>query len=109
MTGKPSVLAIWAGRKEKMSAEIVADFQASKRYGLERISDIAEAASIKLDLPAPSLETYLRDNIDFSLDEDNLAGLNLYFEKCASAGLISGARPLEFVPTFAGSTARRVG
>lgn len=107
MTGKPCVLALWAGRPDKMTAEVLADFQASKRFGLEHISDIAEAASIKLDIPAQELETYLRENIDFSLDDENLAGLNLYFEKCAAAGLIPRARPLRFVSALAGTTARQ--
>jgi chorismate dehydratase len=104
MTGKPCVLAIWAGRKEKMTPEILADFQAAKQFGLEHIGDIADAASVKLNLPAEALETYLRENIDFSLDEENLAGLNLYFQKCAAAGLIPRALPLQFVPTLAGAT-----
>jgi chorismate dehydratase len=111
MTGKPCVLAIWAGRREKLTPEVVADFQASKQFGLAHIEDIAEAASVKLDLPPKSLEIYLRDNIDFSLDELNLEGLNLYYQKCAAAGLIPRARPLEFVSSSAGfpaqSTARQ--
>jgi chorismate dehydratase len=107
MTGKPCVLAIWAGRKKKVTPELVADFQASKEFGLEHITDIAEAASVKLDLPAQELEAYLRENIDFSLDEENLGGLNLYFEKCAAAGLIPPVRPLQFVSALAGTTARR--
>ncbi len=107
MTGKPCVLAIWAGRREKITPEVVADFQASKEFGLAHIEDIAEAASVKLDLPASSLESYLRDNIDFSLDEENLEGLKLYFEKCAAAGLIPSARPIEFAAAPAGSVAGR--
>ncbi|HVA72666.1 MAG TPA: menaquinone biosynthesis protein [Candidatus Limnocylindrales bacterium] len=107
MTGKPCVLAIWAGRRDKITPEVVGDFQASKQFGLDHIEDIAEAASVKLSLPGSSLESYLRDNIDFSLDDENLAGLNLYFEKCASAGLIPRARPLEFVPAPTGSAASR--
>jgi chorismate dehydratase len=111
MTGKPCVLAIWAGRREKLTPEVVADFQASKQFGLAHIEDIAEAASVKLDLPPKSLEIYLRDNIDFSLDEPNLEGLNLYYQKCAAAGLIPRARPLEFASASAGfpaqSTARQ--
>jgi chorismate dehydratase len=102
MTGKPCVLAIWAGRREAITPEIVADFQASKRYGCEHIREIAEAASIKLDLPPRALEVYLRDNIHFDLDEENLAGLQLYFEKAAAMGLIPRDRRLE----FAGSAAR---
>ena len=107
MTGKPCVLAVWAGRRDKITPEVAADFQASKEFGLAHIEDIAEAASVKLDLPASSLESYLRDNIDFSLDEENLAGLKLYFEKCAAAGLIPCARAIEFAETPAGSVAGR--
>ena len=107
MTGKPCVLAIWAGRREKITPEVVADFQTSKEFGLAHIEDIAEAASVKLDLPPSSLESYLRDNIDFSLDEENLEGLKLYFEKCAAAGLIPSARPIEFAAAPAGSVAGR--
>jgi chorismate dehydratase len=96
MTGKPCVLAIWAGRHDAITPEVVADFQASKQYGLERIREISEAASIKLDMPPRALERYLTENIDFQLDEENLAGLRLYYEKAAAAGLIPRARPLEF-------------
>ena len=107
MTGKPCVLAIWAGRREKITPEVVADFQASREYGLERIEEIAEAASVKLDLPAATLESYLRDNIDFSLGEENLAGLKLYYEKCAAAGLIPRVRPIEFAALPVRAPARR--
>lgn len=107
MTGRPCVLAIWAGRREKITPEIVADFEASRQFGMKQIAEIAEAASMKLDLPAPSLETYLRDNIDFSLGEENLAGLQLYYEKCAAARLIPRARKIEFAATPSATSARR--
>lgn len=96
MTGQPCVLAIWVARRDAVTSELVADFLASKAYGMARIGEIAEAASLQLDLPAPALEKYLRENIDYSLDETNQAGLELYFRMCAEAGLIPRARPLEF-------------
>jgi chorismate dehydratase len=96
MTGKPCVLAVWAGRPDAVTPEVVADFLASRDYGLSHIGDIAEGASLKLELPPNPLESYLRDSIDFSLDADNLAGLNLYFKQCAEANLIPAARPLVF-------------
>jgi len=98
MTGKPCVLAIWVGRRELITPEVVADFLASKDYGLARIGEIAESASLKLELPPRDLEIYLRDHIDFSLDAANLEGLELYFRECAAAGLIPRARPIEFAP-----------
>jgi chorismate dehydratase len=107
MTGKPAVLAIWVGRRDAITPEVVADFTASKQYGLERVREISEAAAIKLDLPPRALERYLTENIHFDLDEENLAGLQLYFEKAAAAGLIPQARPLEFPQAAARSTLRR--
>ena len=96
MTGKPSVLALWTARPDVVTAELVADFQASKAYGLARAREIAEAASIKLDLPPLALERYLTDNINFDLDAENLAGLDLYYRHAAALGLIPRARPVEF-------------
>jgi chorismate dehydratase len=100
MTGKACVLAVWVGRRDAITPEVMADFLASRQYGLSHIPDIAEAAALKLDLPPLQLERYLRDNIDFSLDADNLAGLQLYFDLCAKEGLIPRSRPIEF---FAGA------
>ena len=97
MTGLPSVLAIWVARRGTITPEIAADFQASREYGLARIGDIAEGAALKLELPPRELERYLTENINFSLDEENLAGLRRYYEECARAGLIPRARELEFV------------
>jgi chorismate dehydratase len=106
MTGKPCVLAIWAGTREVMTPEVVRDFQLSKQYGLDRIREIAEAAAVKLDLPPRALERYLIENIHFDLSGEYLEGLQLYFEKAAAAGLIPRARPLEFASIPATSTAR---
>jgi predicted solute-binding protein len=89
------VLAIWAGRREAVTAEVIADFQASKEFGLAHIADIADGAEEELDLPEKDLEKYLTDNIDFSLDAANLEGLELYYQKAAALGLIPAARRLE--------------
>jgi len=97
MTGLPSVLALWVARRKVVTPELVADFQASRDFGLSHIGDIAEGAALKLELPPSELERYLTENIDFSLDEENLAGLRRYYEECAQAGLIPHARELEFV------------
>lgn len=105
MTGKPAVLAMWVGRRDAVTSEVLADFVASKQFGLERVREISEAASIKLDLPPRALERYLSENIHFDLDEENLAGLQLYFEKAAAAGLIPRNKPLEFPHAAARSTA----
>ncbi|HXA56090.1 MAG TPA: menaquinone biosynthesis protein [Candidatus Acidoferrum sp.] len=106
MTDKPAVLAIWAARRDAMTPEIVADFHASKAYGLERIRDISEGAGIKLDLAPVPLEQYLRQNIQFDLDEPKLDGLRLFYQYAAEEGLIPVARPIEFAEAPAAMGAR---
>jgi chorismate dehydratase len=107
MTGLPCVLALWAGRREALTPAVVADFQASCEYGIMRIPEICEAASLKLDLPAAALEQYLRENLDHSLNAENLAGLEHYYRECAAAGLIPSARPLEFAAATSPAMAAR--
>ena len=97
MTGLPSVLAIWVARRGVITPEMLADFQASRDYGIAHVNDIAEGAALMLDLPPRELERYLTENINYSLDDENLAGLRLYYEECALAGLIPRAREIEFV------------
>jgi chorismate dehydratase len=99
LTGKPCVLALWAGRPEAMTPEVIADFHLSKQYGVERIREICEAASIKLDMPPRELERYLTENIHFGLEEEYLEGLRSYYEKSAAIGLIPRNKPLRFAAT----------
>jgi chorismate dehydratase len=96
MTGLPAVLAVWAARKSVITPEVVADFHTSRDFGMSRIEEISSAASRELELPADKLESYLRDNIDFSLDAENCRGLELYFAHAAKLGLIPQAKPVEW-------------
>jgi len=96
LTGLPAVLAVWAARRDVASPEVAADFLASRDFGLSRISEICFDAARELELPQPALESYLRSNIDFSLDEENRRGLELYFAHAAKLGLFPQAKPLEW-------------
>ena len=88
LTGLPAVLAVWAVRRELATAELSADFLASREFGLSRLDEISYEAAQDLELPQRALESYLRNNIDFSLDTENRRGLELYFEHAAKLGLI---------------------
>jgi chorismate dehydratase len=96
MTGRPCVLAVWAARRGVVTRQVLADFEASKQFGLAHIEDIAEGAALKLDLPPRALESYLRENIDYSLDDENLAGLDLFYRLASAAKLIPHERTIEF-------------
>jgi chorismate dehydratase len=96
LTGLPAVLAVWAARRDTATSGVTADFLASRDFGLARISEISFDAARDLELPQRTLESYLRQNIDFSLDEENRRGLELYFAYATKLGLIPQAKPLEW-------------
>jgi len=96
LTGLPAVLAVWAARRDVATPDVAADFLASRDFGLSRIPEICFDAARDLELPQRTLESYLRDNIDFTLDEENRRGLELYFAHAAKLGLIPQAKPIEW-------------
>jgi len=96
LTGLPAVLAVWAGRRESITPEVITDFTASKKYGVAHLAEISATASVERDLPAADLLNYLRENIDFTLDSENLAGLELYYCLATKLGLIPRAKAIEW-------------
>jgi chorismate dehydratase len=96
LTGLPAVLAFWAARQEIATPELTADFLASRDFGLSHIPEICFDAARELELPQHTLESYLRNNIDFSLDAENRRGLELYFAYAAKLGLIPQAKSLDW-------------
>jgi chorismate dehydratase len=96
LTGLPAVLAVWAARRDITTAEVAADFLISRDFGLSHLPEISFDAARDLELPQPTLESYLRHNIDFSLDAENRRGLESYFDHAEKLGLIPQAKPLEW-------------
>lgn len=87
-TGLPAVMAVWAARPEIITPEVLADFTASRAFGLSQVAVISLEAARELELPQRALESYLRHNIDFSLGQENRRGLERYFREAAKLGLI---------------------
>jgi chorismate dehydratase len=96
LTGLPAVLAVWAASRDIATLDVTADFLASRDFGLSRIPEICLDAARDLELPQPALESYLRQNIDFFLDQENRRGLELYFTHAAKLGLIPQTKPIEW-------------
>jgi chorismate dehydratase len=96
LTNLPAVLAVWAGRREVTTPEVVRDFQQSLAFGLRHLDAIAAEAAKEMLLPASDLRRYLNENIDYTLDDENLLGLGRYYLWAAELGLIREARELAF-------------
>jgi chorismate dehydratase len=107
MTALPAVLAIWAARRDAATPEVIADFAASRKYGLARIAEISKAAAPQLNLRPAVLASYLSWNIDYSLDAENRQGLELYYQRAARLGLIPQAKPIDWA--FDVSSIKRAG
>jgi chorismate dehydratase len=100
----PAVMAFWAARPEVVTPEVLADFSASRDFGLTQLAAISLEAARELELPQQALESYLRHNIDFSLGEETRRGLQRYFQEAARLGLI----PRDKKITWASATRQAV-
>jgi chorismate dehydratase len=99
LTGLPFVFAVWAVREDALNdyRRVRLDFVMAKREGMERIPEIAAQYAETLQRPLPELLDYLRDNVNFDLDEENVAGLREYFRLAHECGLVTTNRALQFV------------
>jgi len=100
-TGRPFVFAFWAVRKaalETLAPEVnlAQIFQQSRDRGVKHIPDIVSKWAAPLRLPEKLVEEYLRDNVDYSLDAENLEGLQLYFRYAADLKILPAAPDLQF-------------
>ena len=92
LTRLPAVLAVWAGRRAAITTDVVRDFQQSLAFGLEHLDEISMEGARALALPAAKLRRYLEENIDYTLDDENLRGLGKYFSYAAELGIIPEVR-----------------
>jgi chorismate dehydratase len=88
LTNLPAVLAVWTATREAATPELVADFQSSLDFGLDHLDEICSEAAVDLALPESDLLRYLTENINFTLDGDNFAGLKRFFTEAAALRLI---------------------
>ncbi|MDA2933742.1 menaquinone biosynthesis protein [Acidobacteria bacterium AH-259-D05] len=97
-TGLPFVFAFWAVRADADLREQQEIFYLSRDQGLKEVNLIAAAYSKKLGVPAEEIRKYILENLNYSLDEANLRGLQTFFDAAAELGLISPPRPVQFYP-----------
>ncbi|QQS45768.1 MAG: menaquinone biosynthesis protein [Acidobacteriota bacterium] len=106
LTGLPFVFAVWAVRTEAIrdAVELTADFQSAAREGIDRLGDLAGEYARQLGMDRDDLLGYLRENVNYDLDEANIAGLEQYFRFAHEDGLIDELRDLSFVAEEAVAT-----
>jgi chorismate dehydratase len=107
LTGLPFVFAVWAVSADLTdeSRSLVCDFALAKGEGLTKLEELAASYAETLQLPRADLLNYLRENVNYELDEENIAGMRRYFELAHEHGAIPAMRPLSFI----GEAGTRVG
>jgi chorismate dehydratase len=101
-TGRPFVFAFWAVRKAalnsvSMEVNLPQIFQQSRDAGLKHIPEIVKEWSSLLELPEALVSSYLKENIDYGLDAENLEGLRLFYKYAAEMKVLPEAPELDFL------------
>lgn len=96
MTGLPFVYAMWVGRPRAATPAHCRMLQEARDRGVAHLADIArEVSGGDAGLEQRSL-IYLRDNLRYSLNDREAAGLRRFHELAAELGLVRELRPLRF-------------
>jgi chorismate dehydratase len=96
LTGKPFVFAFWGVRKSSRVCDPF-PFLDSFEQGRGHLQEIVSEQSVKLQLPKEFLLSYLRDSMNYCLDDDNLEGLKLFYQSAHRLGLVSEVKDIEFL------------
>jgi chorismate dehydratase len=101
-TGRAFVFAFWAVRKAALAGapadlDLAQVFQQSRDHGLRNIPEIVNKWSVALRLPESLVRDYLTDNVDYSLDEENLEGLQLFFRYAEECKVLPNAPTVQFL------------
>ena len=82
LTGLPFVFAAWVTRKKQFS-DIIFELNEALKYGVHNIDAVAEAYQTDL-FSTNELRDYLKNNIDFHLDDIKRRALDLFLSKIKS-------------------------
>ncbi len=87
-TGLPFVFAAWCTRGDALTADHAQAFLEAKRRGKEASRALAEAHAKATGLDVISLESYLANAISYDLGEEELRGLQRFYDEAATARLL---------------------
>jgi chorismate dehydratase len=101
MTGCPFVFAFWAVRQ--YAVELAREYRASDAFlrsrelGTSHVDQIVREEARRYGVSAELARKYLSYHIDYTLDEANITGLQLFFRYAAECGALPSAPELAFI------------
>ncbi|MDP9268701.1 MAG: menaquinone biosynthesis protein [Acidobacteriota bacterium] len=111
-TGKPFVFAFWAVRKAAVvgpghgrKLDLPRIFQTSRDHGLlpENVEKLAREWAPRVGISEAEVKSYLTESIDYSLDDAQLEGMQLFFQYAVETGVIPAMRPIDFLDESRGT------
>ena len=96
LTGLPFVFAVWAVRPEVDHPDLPFYFKSSLRYGLSSLDTLVREAAAELGLDTSEVRAYLTENLHYFLRAEELEGLEEFYRRAHSHGMILEPRPIEF-------------
>lgn len=96
LTGLPFVFAVWAVRPEVELPELPFYFKSSLRYGLSSLDILVREAAAELSLESSEVREYLTENLSFFLRQDEIDGLEEFYRRAHSHGLILEPKPIDW-------------
>jgi chorismate dehydratase len=85
-TGVPMVFAVWAGRAEVITDQVVAAFQESRRFGEAHMDEIVQVESAARGFAPELVRRYLTRHIVFKLGDRERAGMELFLRYARELG-----------------------
>lgn len=90
VSGLPYISAVWCvgPRGHNQIEQITADCLCSRDHGLRHIPALAAEWAPRMQLPEAELRDYLGNNLHYTLDEECLEGIRVFFDSAATLGVL---------------------
>lgn len=99
-TGFGFIFAMWMANAEKADIAETIDFAAARDEGLAYLDEIISNYAPEINLTREDFKKYLSENISYSIGENMLQGLELYFKLADKNGLTEENIPLAFIGDY---------
>ncbi len=98
MTGLPFVFAVWAGKPGAIDSNDVQSIIFSRNLGLDNIDSLCHEAAAEYNTGFDVVKSYLTENVQFDLGENEIEGMRYFFEMAYYHGALGYMPSLSFFP-----------
>lgn len=101
MTERPMVYAVWAAKNLIAEAQMEDVFNASKRYGLERVDEIVERESAARDFSEDLVRRYVTQHISYDLGQRERESIGYFLRAAGELALVSPGAEVNYLDAAA--------